>query len=208
MQSSRFFSFILISPQVVLLLFHFQSFFCLLVFHFLYFLNDMIMQALNSSALHSELAFDRIFLYFWSFIQHLYFLACVLTCSFRLHQTFQLRIPPGPAGNTNLLLSLPKDFENRLAIFAPRLLGHFRNGNTDLYGYLQSFLQFFSKAKPRVRLSSIRTHWPSSSLNEGELCCGNGVFRVLSGHGGDVAVFFPLTLQPSSSACHEVFRLL
>ena len=86
LQSSCFISFILISPPIVLLLHHFQSFFCLLVIHFLYFLNDMIMQSLIYSSLH--LAFDRISKYFGSFIQHLNFLTCVLTCSFQLHRPF------------------------------------------------------------------------------------------------------------------------
>ena len=44
-----------------------------------------------------------------------------------------------------------------------------------------------SKAALCLRLSSINTQRPSSFLVDDELCCGNGVLRVLSGHGGAFA---------------------
>ena len=70
------------------------------VFHFLYFFNDLVLQSFICSALYFELAFSRILKIFLSFVQHLSFLTCVLPSSFQLRQTFQLRIPPGTAGNT------------------------------------------------------------------------------------------------------------
>ena len=84
----------------MLLAYQLQGFFLLFVFHFLYFCNDFVLQSIMCSTLYFELAFNRTLEYFLSFVQHLYFLTCVLPSSFQLRQTFQLRIPPGPAGNT------------------------------------------------------------------------------------------------------------
>ena len=76
--------------------------------------------------------------------------------------------------------------------------------------YFSTLLAIFSKATPRLRLSSIATHWPSSSLDESELCYGNGVIRVLSGHGGAfrhyslILHIMPLVL-PNSPAVQRSF---
>ena len=49
-----------------------------------YFLNDLVLKSFTCSALHSELTIDRIFDYFSSFAQHVYFPTCVLTSAFQL----------------------------------------------------------------------------------------------------------------------------
>ena len=135
-----------------------------------------------------------------------------------------------------------KSFEHLLAIFVHRLLGHLPNRNTTFSdissrycnsvmptftsSLLSRYLSNLSKATLRLRLSSIKTQWPSSSsVADGELCCGNGVVRVGARRGfchcSLILNFMPLvlptllpctvsplTLQPSSSACHEVVRFL
>ena len=94
--------------------------------------------------------------------------------------------------------------------------------------YLSISFANFSKAIPRLRLSSIRTQQPSSLADDG-LCCGNGVCGGPVGarwgfcHCSLILNVMPLVLptlllctvsslafQPSSSVCHEVvlFSLL
>ena len=114
-----------------------------------------------------------------------------------------------------------------MAILVSCLLGSMLNGDTCFFKhsrYLSIHLAVSSRATRRLRLSSTATHWLSSILGEGELCC---VFRFFSGSGGSfchfslVLNFMPLilptflrcclltrTLQPSSSACHEVVLLV
>ena len=114
----------------MLLLHHSQSFFCVLLFKLLYSLRDQIMIPFVCSALQRELVLHRTLKISCLSIQNLYLLSCVLTSPFQLHQTFQLCVPPGPTGNTQLFLSLPK-IHDFLTIFVHRLLGHLPNTNTD-----------------------------------------------------------------------------
>ena len=189
------------------------------------------------SALQPNFVFHCTFQYVLSFTQYLHFLRRISTPSFHLHHTFQLRVPSGPAGNAYLFFSLLKYFEDLLAVLVHCLLGNLRNGNTCFFRYFQLcnsvtptftsslssryfsiLLSVFPKAIRRLCRSSTATHWLSSSLDKGEICSGNGVFRVLSRHGG---AFSPLPLDTQyhatrfanslavqrsfpDSACHEV----
>ena len=56
------------------------------------------------------------------------------------------------------------------------------------------------EATRRLRLSSTKTHWLSPSLDDDQLCCGNGVFKVLSEDGGAFAII-PYFLISCHSFC-------
>ena len=109
---------------------------------------------------------------------------------FQTSHTFQLRVPSGQAGNAYIFFSLPQHFKNIwpfsfIACWASFLM------ETPASSYIPSCscnsatpishhhcllgISAFSWPSSRTR----RRLRPSSSLDEGELCCGIGVLKVL-----------------------------
>ena len=135
-----------------------------------------------------------------------------------------MRVPSGPAGSAYLFFSLPEIFFfKKKADLVSCLLGNLLHGDTCIFRQSQLFLQFrnahlsgphyllgifenplavSSKATRRLRLSSTVTHWLSSSLDEGELCCGFVVFRSSPG----TEELSPLLLC-SCFSCHSFCQL-
>ena len=150
------------------------------------------------SALHLDSVFQHASEYFLSFTQ----IVSNSDTFFQLHQTFYLRVPSDPAGNAYLLFSLPEIFKKTnwpfsfLACWATSLMelpassdipSCSRNSvmltfRSSLFSrYLSYPWQSLRKRHAAFACPSTATHWLSSSLDEGELCCGIGDFRVLSG---------------------------
>ena len=110
--------------------------------------------------------------------------------TFQLHQSFQLRVPSCQAGTVHPILSLPESFEEILTFLIPCLLGNLYDGKTCFFRRFQlSFeLTDCSLSDPHCLLgilaflcrilkgdACLSSTELSSSLVDGELCCGIGV---------------------------------